>query len=287
MKRQVIGKCIWSALLIGITTIGIPILINELYKYGSGYVTMWEASDVLSYYGTVLGSVIAIATLSFTILFSKKQIQRESYLNSEKEKWNQIESAFSKALVNINPLRPLQEIKETKQQEPFQTITTFQAYQMVCRTAMDDLLAVLNSRDYSKVEALFQKISDISEEYFHVAGEEIAVYQKWQYFTMKNNATRTISIEKEHPNSFSPEDISFYEEVLKEVEGVSNEAIQNEIKQIGEKIVSKYESTYRPLLQFKNATFEHINEEIQANADEILCFRLVNKSRKHNKQEQK
>ena len=47
-------------MIFGITLL-IPIIINEAYKYGKGYITLWEAKDVLSFYGTYLsfwGTVI-------------------------------------------------------------------------------------------------------------------------------------------------------------------------------------------------------------------------------------
>lgn len=51
----------WLYILIIIlilTIVGVPIVINEMYKYGAmiskPYITMWGADEVLSYYGTVL-----------------------------------------------------------------------------------------------------------------------------------------------------------------------------------------------------------------------------------------
>ena len=35
----------------------IPIIINEAYKYGKGYVTMWNAADMLSFYGAMLSFI--------------------------------------------------------------------------------------------------------------------------------------------------------------------------------------------------------------------------------------
>ena len=43
--------------------VGIPIIINELYKIGTGYMTVWGAADLLSYYGTVLGSCVTVGAL--------------------------------------------------------------------------------------------------------------------------------------------------------------------------------------------------------------------------------
>ena len=61
--------------------VGIPIIINECYKANCGYITVWDGADVLGYYGAILGSIIAVATLAITIVFTKKQIQRDSFLN--------------------------------------------------------------------------------------------------------------------------------------------------------------------------------------------------------------
>ena len=59
--------------------VGIPIIINECYKANCGYITVWDGADVLGYYGDILGSIIAVATLAITIVFTKKQIQRDSF----------------------------------------------------------------------------------------------------------------------------------------------------------------------------------------------------------------
>lgn len=46
-----------------LAVIGGPIIINECYKGDSGYIAIWSAADTLSYYGTVLGALVAAATL--------------------------------------------------------------------------------------------------------------------------------------------------------------------------------------------------------------------------------
>ena len=71
-SKWVLATIVIAAILV----FGIPILINECYKHGS-YITMWEASDALSYYGAILGASIAVGTLAVTILFTRKQIDSE------------------------------------------------------------------------------------------------------------------------------------------------------------------------------------------------------------------
>lgn len=55
----------------------IPILINESYKYNSGYITLWNAADVLSYYAVILTGVISVSILAITILVTKKQTDKQ------------------------------------------------------------------------------------------------------------------------------------------------------------------------------------------------------------------
>ncbi len=63
-----------------LAVIGGPITINECYKGDSGYITIWSAADTFSYYGTVLGVLVAATTMAVTIFFNRKQLQRERFL---------------------------------------------------------------------------------------------------------------------------------------------------------------------------------------------------------------
>ena len=101
-----------------LAVIGGPIIINECYKGDSGYIAIWSAADTLSYYGTVLGALVAAATIAVTIIFTRKQLQRESFLKSETEKWSNIERIIELCkflLINIKLFlfRPTQGIEPT------------------------------------------------------------------------------------------------------------------------------------------------------------------------------
>lgn len=93
--------------------VGIPVIINECYKANCGYITVWDGSDVLGYYGTILGSVIAVISIIVTIAFTKKQIQRDSFLKNENEKWDKLKAIFLQILNNINPMRVLKDVMDT------------------------------------------------------------------------------------------------------------------------------------------------------------------------------
>ena len=55
MKKSWIKWFEIGLLAVIIFVVGVPIIINECYKANSGYITMWGAADVLSYYGTGFG----------------------------------------------------------------------------------------------------------------------------------------------------------------------------------------------------------------------------------------
>lgn len=75
-KKSVIKIIVWIFLF----TIVIPIAINESYKHGVIYITKWDAADVLSYYGTILSVAATVIAMAITIAFTRKQINRDSYL---------------------------------------------------------------------------------------------------------------------------------------------------------------------------------------------------------------
>lgn len=108
--------------------VGVPIAINELYKQGTGYITVWNGADILSFYGTMLGTGATILALVITIVYTRKQISRDNYLKSKSEKWAKIESIFATALDTINPMRPLTLTMGTGHTDPSATILTLQKY---------------------------------------------------------------------------------------------------------------------------------------------------------------
>lgn len=265
------SKWVLATIIAAILIFGIPILINECYKHG-GYITMWEASDVLSYYGAILGASIAVGTLAVTILFTRKQIQRESYLNDRKATWAKIEDIFTDTLKEINPIPPMKESIEVAQTEPAKAVTAFQRYRMSCQTATDELIAYLDNSDYLKVKTLIDQIITASNQFSQLADEEIDIYRKLIAFNGRTLAQQTIDMEAKCPGSFQADKLSFCRELLNDTDSLSYEMFSHDIGVINEKLITSYESSYRPLLALKRKTFEEIDNEVQKDADRILNF---------------
>ncbi len=264
----------WCALVIAALAaiVGVPIIINECYKTHSGYLTMWGAADALAYYGTILGTLVTITTIVVTISFTRKQIQRESYLKNETEKWAKIEDIFSAALDKVSPIRLLSETMDTGLTDPKAAIMIFQKYQMSCQAATDQLIAFLHFADYPKVKELIDRISNSIEEYVEICEKGIAVYKSLQNFCGRTTAEETLRMEAEHPNAFPENTLSLCRKILDSTDGITLDDINRDISACNKEMVSAYETTHRNLLQLKGQTFEAINMETQKIADSILRF---------------
>lgn len=70
-KLSKVTIIIISIALLLFAIIGVPIIINELYIKNEGYITKWDAEDVLSYYGDVLSFIgtvlLGVATVFLSI----------------------------------------------------------------------------------------------------------------------------------------------------------------------------------------------------------------------------
>lgn len=252
--------------------VGIPIIINECYKADCGYITVWDGSDVLGYYGTILGSVIAVISIIVTIAFTKKQIQRDSFLKNENEKWDRLKSIFLQTLSDINPMRILKDVMDNGFTDPTKAITLLQRYQLDCKIANDLLNAHLNMNDYPKFKELIDSIATTAEVFVDISQKEIDQYSDFQLLQHKDTALEMLSIEKERPGSFSKENIAFNKDILEKTKTISHESINRQITQLNTEFIQAYEEKYRALLQLTGSTFETIAIETQRQADSMLSF---------------
>lgn len=259
-----------------ISVIGIPTAINECYKRGGRYITFLGAEAILSYYGTILSTFVSAATIAITILFTRKQIARDSYLKNEDRKWSNIDNIFAKALDSINPMRPLIETMDTGMVNPAQSILNFQKYQVACRITTDQLNAFLNRADYPKVKALIDDIDSSTEGFSKICDKAIACYSKLIDFSNRSTAEETLKMEATCPGAFSKDTLDFDRAILNNTDGMTIEMINKSIIEVNEKMTLAYVERYRNLLQLKGQTFESINIEIQKKADSLLLFNKKN-----------
>lgn len=61
-----------------ILVVGVPFIINECYKKNDGYITVWNAADLLSYYGTIVAAGIGIVGVYFTVYIANKNYRDDA-----------------------------------------------------------------------------------------------------------------------------------------------------------------------------------------------------------------
>ena len=253
--------------------VGVPLIINECYKANCGYITVWDGADVLGYYGTILGAAIAVLTLVATIIFTKKQIQRDSYLRLETDKLSKLESIFLEILDSINPIETLKNVMDNGFSDPTKALNILQKYQLNCRTANDRLNAHLNMVDYPKFKVIIDSIANIAEKFVSISQGEIDQYSNLRLWAHRETASKMLHHEKIMPGSFSAKEIAFSIEVLEKSKDMDYVDIEKAIAQLNEEFIKAYETKFRSLLQLNGSTFEEVNAEVQQRADDILRLR--------------
>ena len=285
-KFKRVLKIILGILVISVFLVGIPIVINECYKANCGYSTAWDASAMLGYYGTILGAIITVVTLVATITFTKKQIQRESFLKNESEKWAKLKSIFLDILSNINPMGTLKEVMDNGFIDPTKAIHILQRYQINCKTSTDLLNAYLNMNDYPKVKHLIDGIAEMAEEFVDISSGEIEQYSDFRILQNKDSAYQMVEIEKARPGSFSKENLATNQEIIEKLKNISSENINSQIAFYNSEFIRVYETKYRALLQSIGSTFETLEVTTAQEADRLLNFDSKSKV-KHSHKEKK
>ena len=269
-KFKRVLKIILGILVISVFLVGIPIVINECYKDNCGYSTEWDASAMLVYYGKILGAIITVVTLVATITFTKKQIQRESFLKNESEKWSKLKSIFLDILSNINPMGTLKEVMDNGFIDPTKAIHILQRYQMNCKTSTDLLNAYLNMNDYPKVKHLIDGIAEMAEEFVDISSGEIEQYSDFRILQNKDSAYQMVEIEKARPGSFSKENLATNQEIIEKLKNISSENINSQIAHFNSEFIRVYETKYWELLRDIGSTFEKLESASMQEADRLL-----------------
>ncbi len=268
MKKRTIGKWILIGAGVLFLVFVVPVIINESYKANNGYVTMWGAAEVLSYYGTVLGAFITIFALTTTIRFTKKQVQRESYLKAENEKWNKIESVIVKAIDDVSPSRASELINQSLTQSRDEAIVSFRSCMSRAETAMDMIHGYINKADEAFLQQLLSSMSRYSSKYEDVVGSLSA-----QFFNLEalekvrkiHETAKTIS------NPFDrSEYMQKHHSLFEATKGMTVDSVTDEIISLRNQLEELRKSDYLGLLDLKRDTFATIHHHVEQDANEIL-----------------
>ena len=251
-KNFRIPSAIWVPILfivgIAIFVFGVPIVINEAYKAGPGYVTMWGAAEVLSFYGSVLGAVVTAASLFATIWFTRKQIVRDRFLERNLERWHKAEDVVTQALMDISPLnmRNAEKLDKEITLSINAIILNLQNYALKAKTCLNMIKCFITPEEYSKIEALGSEMLSAAEQFCKIEQELESEYMKLQAALIAGNGdldNEILFIHLEKTN------------------------------RIIEEVAPAYDGPYQRLLNMKRDVFDKIYSEVEMEANQLLLFK--------------
>ena len=250
--------------------VGVPILINECYKAETIYVTEWEAADVLSYYGTLLGAFVTVGALAITIWFTKKQIQHDNFLKTETEKWDKIDSLLFKALEDIHPTKLSEIITQFQPDNIFESITACRLYGFRAKTATDSVFGYISGDDYALLAPFLDQFSSVVEATVEVSIELIDQYYKLMKVEIRDKSLSILEKMRNNPNLYDPAIEQECNSRMLECLGVTSKSVTEELSKISGRVVSIRDNEYRSLLEQKRRTFAVVQKKIDREADGIL-----------------
>lgn len=247
-SRKCKGILVVSIIIIfSILFVGVPLVINECYKADTGYITKWGAADVLSYYGVILGSIVAIISLMVTITVTRKQILSERTYTCARTKWEQTEAVVAKALLDISPLKLLVIGKtgDNLTASVNNIVAHLNTYALNAKTSLDTIKCYVSPDEYKKIEPLINAIFSSIQEFCSIEEDLMKQYSVIQT-TLASNGH--ISDQELHTRI-------------------------SEINRIMERVLPAHSGTYQNILNLKRDIFERIYIDIEAEANQILFFK--------------
>ena len=269
MKKKILFVI---AVLLGVLlfVFGVPIVINECYKAG-GYETLWNAEEVLSYYGTILGATVSVAVLAATILFTRKQIRHDQFVNSQAEKWKSVDVIINQAIEAVQPLQVTQMVySDAGYEHAGETINRLQGHIMNMKKSLDLLNCHLNSDEMQRLSAFIQQILSCMEEVESLASQMVQQLSCIQQNKLHENSKELLRLALQSPGMVDEKIVRQYQNDLKANPYTSPDKISDEIGNIGLKLVGIYNTTYQSLLDKKREVFCNIERENMEKAEEIL-----------------
>ena len=232
-----------------IFAIGVPLIINECYKAMPVYITIWNAADVLSYYGSLLSAITTVGALVATIHFTRKQIQRDRFLERSRIRWGRVELIITQSLEDISPLNMRGNLKIDINNSVVANIhiiiSSLQSYAAKAKTSLDMIKCYVDPTEYVQISDYMKELDNAITQFCSIESELESQYMAIQAIGVANNG--------KIPNAV----LSFY---------------LNQVNEITKKIPTAYNDSYQKILNMKREIFERIYADIDVQADQILSF---------------
>lgn len=229
--------------------VAIPIVINECYKSG-GYITLWDAADVLGYYGIILGAIVSITVLAVTIYYNKRQLVDEATRQAEIKKWKMIEESANEALDSLHPYNLQEIVCESPDFSSLKLIGAFTLYENNARRAVDKFRFIAENENEPLITELIEKMLHVSEKCIELQNSYLSFYRD---INIEQLGTQLMKNEGSEPQL-----INLYQL------GVFQKA-KDRSKNLFNKLQEVYSQDYGPLIIRKTEAFTDIYRKIAQN----------------------
>lgn len=238
--------------LVLVFTIVIPFLINLCYNCPVILIkTELEVADVLDYYGTLLGTGVAVVTFIYTAKATVAQISHQQIYQQKMKLWQEAEETVDLCLDTIHPMKMqysfLETVSKNEPNRAYQLIGQIENYCLNTIVVTDRLSCSLNRASNDQLEDLIKNIEKVRNKMIPVANEYIEAFQD---VVVSGIRSRTTSEERNLP-------------VQRNQFGERIAVLDRQIKEI-------YDNDYLPLIKHKSNLFRAKYEEISQEEPGLL-----------------
>jgi len=269
-KRMIMIIAVFLCVLL--LVVGVPVIINECYKTG-GYITLWNAADVLTYYGTILGAIVSVAVLAGTIRFTRKQILHDQYVKGQSEKWQKVDTILTQAINAIEPIQITQILyADVGYEHVGETINQVQRYMINAKMSLDALKCYIDSTEEARVGTLIQQILLCINEVEPLNNQMVQQLSFIRNNKMYDNYKKCLRLALQSPGIVDEQTIQRCRDYLKENPYIPPDDILKEIGEIGLKLMNVHNTKYQELLVKKRETFREIERKNAEQANKMLSW---------------
>lgn len=259
-KKQ---KILLYVLITLFAIVGIPIVINELYKIDNGYITLWGASEMLSYYGTILGAGATILAVILTIRFTRQQINHEYFISKEKLKWEKIDNLFQEHFKKIMPTEIIQiYYPYEKITKPIPYIEKIKIKIIEIKTSPEWIKSYINPVEYEKISDYVNVLETFDADICNICEKIIEYLAQIVKNELYVQVQKTIDEQKE---KLSDEELENYKKILMNNPYVKPEEVFESIDKCTRELLAIQEKKFPNLLNSKRDIFNNIYDEINKN----------------------
>ena len=235
--------------IVVVLVVVVPLCINALYKSDKVLMTtVWTGADVLSYYGTILGTIATIVALVCTIMFTRQQIVYEQYVRSETEKWGRMEKLFVTAISLAQPKTLSSIYMDSIARQSVEGCAELMRHMYELQSAIDSIYGVVEEKDEPKVHELLKSIKNVANEKEKLSEQYSTLLMALHTFRGNND---------------------------EDSKNVQTLFLLTQQKDISDAVMKLNKNEYRTLLQMKKKCFGAIYREVEENASKLLFRNIV------------